>query len=76
MPKCKKVFKNLSLGFYTDTIPIENDVFTSRCWGMSPRSSPEQSLLGDYGTERKAGMEPKETGDWEKLLASGCLKDG
>ena len=43
---------------------------------MSPRSSPEQSLLGDYGTERKAGMEPKETGDWEKLLASGCLKDG
>ena len=64
MPKCKKVFKNLSLGFYTDTIPIENDVF------------PLPNRVFSETTERKAGMEAKETGDWEKLLAAGCLKDG
>ena len=27
-------------------------------------------------TKRKAGMEPEKTGDLEKILAPGCLKDG
>ena len=53
MPKCKKVFKNLSLGFYTDTIPIENDVFTSRCEGNEPALLPRTESSRRLRRERR-----------------------